>query len=74
MKLREYDYSLNDKLDEFDTWITPSLGELKDFVEITQIVEGLKRGFNNLSIYTENFKNVETCSGKSIAKSITEKT
>ena len=73
MKLREYDYSLNDKLDEFDTWVTPSLGELKDFVEITQIVEGLKRGFENLSVYTENFKDVEACSGKSIAKSITEK-
>ena len=30
MKIREYSATLEEKMSEFDMWVTPSLGEIRD--------------------------------------------
>ncbi len=58
---------------EFDTWITPSLGDIKDSIEFQNVVLGLDDGFRSLNEYTNDFADTDSCSACRIAKRITEK-
>lgn len=68
MKLKQHKYKEEERLSEFDKWITPSLGDIKDSIEFKSIVTGLEDGFRSLSSYTSGFASVESCSAYSIAK------
>jgi len=71
MKLNKHIFTEKEKLSEFDRWITPSLGDIKDSIEFRNILTGLEEGFNSLSQYTNSFSTLETCSSYYIAESIT---
>lgn len=58
---------LEEQMAEFDAWVTPSLGEIKDSPEFKHILSELERGFDLLCQYTENFKNQDQCRGARIA-------
>ena len=70
MRLTKHKYTEKEKLSEFDRWITPSLGDIKDCIEFKNILAELEDGFNSLSIYTNGFSALETCSSYHIAESI----
>lgn len=72
MKLKHHRYSEQERLTEFDTWITPSLGDIKDTIEFKNVVSGLEEGFLSLSTYTNGFANADSCSAYQIAKGIIE--
>ena len=72
MKLKCHKYSEQEKLSEFDKWITPSLENNRDTVEFKNIVLRLEDGFRLLSLYTNGFTDVETCSAYHIARGIIE--
>ena len=71
MKLCKHKYTEKEKLTEFDRWITPSLGDIKDSIEFSNILAELEDGFNSLSCYTNNFSNLETCTSYHISEKIT---
>ena len=71
MKLNKHIYTEKEKLSEFDRWITPSLGDIKDSIEFGKVLAGLEEGFNSLSQYTNSFSTLETCSSYYIAENIT---
>ena len=71
MKLNKHKYTEIEKLSEFDRWITPSLGDIKDSVEFRNTLAGLEDGFNSLSNYTNVFSTFETCSSHHLAETIT---
>ena len=73
MKLKQHKYTEEERLSEFDKWITPSLGDIKDSIEFKSIVAGLEDGFRSLSGYTGGFASVESCSAYNIAKVIITK-
>lgn len=58
---------IEEQMAEFDAWVTPSLGEIKDSPEFKHILSELERGFDLLCQYTENFKNRAQCHGARIA-------
>lgn len=55
MKLKKYVASINEKLEEFDQWVTPSLGEIRDCDEIKKFLSLTKQGFEILCIITNDF-------------------
>ena len=71
MKLNKYKYTEREKLSEFDRWITPSLGDIKESIEFRNILAGLEDGFESLSVYTNDFSSTETCSPYHITEKIT---
>ena len=71
MRLSKYKYTEKEKLSEFDRWITPSLGDIKDRIEFKNVLAELEDGFNSLSNYTNGFSALETCSSHHIAENIT---
>ncbi len=73
MKLRQHNYSEKERLSEFDMWITPSLGDIKDRIEFKNVVSNLNDGFHSLSCYTDGFADVKSCSSYNVAKKIIEK-
>lgn len=70
MRLNKHKYTETEKLSEFDRWITPSLGDIKDSIEFQNILVGLEDGFNSLANYTNDFSALETCSSHHIAENI----
>lgn len=68
MKLNKHKYTEKERLSEFDRWITPSLGDIKDSIEFRNILAKLEDGFDSLSNYTNNFSNLETCSSYHVAE------
>ena len=72
MKLKQHKYSEHEKLSEFDIWITPSLGDIKDIVEFQYVVNGLEDGFQSMARYTNNFADIKDCSAYNISKHIIE--
>lgn len=70
MKLNSYNTDLKSKLSEFDLWITPSLGEIKDTEQFKVEVEKLNLGFNTLALITNNYNNVVSCSAANIADNL----
>ena len=67
MKLRLYDESLEEKMSEFDMWVTPSLGEIRDMPQFKVNLEGMKRGFDYMAQVTNNYESLSSCSASSIA-------
>ncbi|MEL7672043.1 hypothetical protein [Methanobacterium sp.] len=67
MKLNSYETSLDEKLSEFDLWVTPSLGEIRDTPQFKINLELLKNGFDLLAEITGNFKDISSCSSTSLA-------
>lgn len=72
MQLKKYNYSEQEKLTEFDTWITPSLGDIRDAEEFQTILFSLENGFNSLMQYTNEFESAKACSSYFLTKKIVE--
>lgn len=68
MKLNNYSASLEEKLSEFDMWVTPSLGEIRDTPQFHDNLEQLKSGFDHLASITNNFSDVGHCASSHLAK------
>lgn len=73
MKLKVHRYTEQNRLEEFDLWITPSLGDIKDTLEFQNALSDLRDGFHSLSIYTDGFSKPENCSAGHIARAIISK-
>ena len=71
MRLNKHKYSEQERMSEFDRWITPSLGDIKDSIEFRNILAALEDGFESLSNYTNDFSSFDTCSPYYIAEKIT---
>lgn len=71
MRLNKHKYTEKEKLSEFDRWITPSLGDIKDSIEFRNILAALEDGFESLYNYTNGFSSLEMCSPCYIAEKIT---
>ncbi|MDF5720942.1 MAG: hypothetical protein PUP91_10770 [Rhizonema sp. PD37] len=59
---------LNLQLEEFDVWITPSLGEIQDSKRFQEVMDNVANIFDLLVVATKNFENIDSCSAISIAK------
>ncbi len=70
MKLIRHRYTEQEQLAEFDMWITPSLGDIKDTEEFHKALSELQDGFHLLSTYTNGFSAPETCSSCHIAEAV----
>ena len=68
MKLPEENLSFEDKLGEFDIWITPSLGEIRDTERFHQEMERVVEVFEVLSAATEGFSDPSACEASAIAR------
>ena len=55
MKINDYNATLDEKMSEFDMWVTPSLGEIRDTPQFRVNLEQLKKGFDYMADITENF-------------------
>lgn len=62
--------SLTDQLAEFDIWITPSLGEIRDTERFQKELASVVTIFDALSESTAGFKSVETCSPDAITEAL----
>jgi len=67
MKLPASPLDVKAALQEFDVWITPTLGEIRDTDRFKQQLELVADIFDALGKATKNFERVETCDPKSIA-------
>lgn len=72
MKLKSYQASLSEKLSEFDIWVTPSLGEIRDTQQFRENLDALKQGFDLLAQITENFANYSLCSSSMLSRNAVE--
>ncbi len=72
MKLRKYTETLDEKMSEFDIWVTPSLGEIRDMPQFQENLNNMKFGFRTMAAITNNFEKLESCSSSRLAKSIVE--
>lgn len=70
MKLNLYSETLEEKMTEFDIWVTPSLGEIRDMPQFRVNLESMKYGFNYLAEVTNDFCSVESCSSSAVAHNI----
>lgn len=61
MKLRDYSATLEEKMAEFDLWITPTLGEIRDTAQFLVNLNALKRGFDYLDAITNHFDSYTNC-------------
>ena len=61
MKLRDYSASLEEKMSEFDLWITPTLGEIRDTAQFLVNLNALRRGFDYLDEITNHFDSYVSC-------------
>lgn len=58
MKIKNYAASLQEKMSEFDMWVTPSLGEIRDTPQFKTNLNQLKTGFDQLAEITDNFSSI----------------
>ncbi len=70
MKLHHYDESLEEKMSEFDIWVTPSLGEIRDMPQFKMNLSGVKYGFDYMSLITNNFDSISSCSSSALAHNV----
>ena len=68
MKLQAYDETLEEKMSEFDIWVTPSLGEIRDMPQFKVNLDSMKCGFDYMAQVTNNFESVSRCSSTALAK------
>lgn len=66
MRLKSYQPDLINQLSEFELWVTPSLGEIRDSLQFKECVVALQDGFRILIDITNNFRDVTSCSFSSI--------
>ena len=52
MKLQTYDETLEEKMSEFDIWVTPSLGEIRDMPQFKVNLDSMKSGFDYMAQVT----------------------
>lgn len=74
MKLKSYEASLSEKMSEFDIWVTPSLGEIRDTPQFRENLDALKHGFDLLSQLTDNFVDYSHCSSSVLSNNTIEYT
>ena len=67
MKLHDYNESLEEKMSEFDIWVTPSLGEIRDMPQFKLNLDGMKHGFDYMVEITNNFESLSSCSSSALA-------
>jgi hypothetical protein len=67
MKLPIAEVTLIDSMLEFDLWITPTLGEIRDTEKFRETLENIILGFDLLSEATNKFSNVELCHPKNLS-------
>lgn len=72
MKLRNYTETLDEKMSEFDIWVTPSLGEIRDMPQFQENLDNMKFGFQTMAEITNNFRKLQSCSSSRLAKNIVE--
>lgn len=68
MKLKDYRATLEEKMSEFDLWVTPSLGEIRDTEQFKVNLSQLILGFDLLAEITNNFDSCEKCSADVLAE------
>lgn len=67
MKINDFNSTLDGKMSEFDMWVTPSLGEIRDTLQFRTNLEQLKQGFDFVADITSNFANISLCSSSNLA-------
>lgn len=72
MKLPTATLDLNTSLAEFDIWITPSLGEIKDTERFQQEMENVVSVFEAIGAATKKFATAKDCSTRAIAETFTK--
>lgn len=68
MKLLNYDETLEEKMCEFDIWVTPSLGEIRDMPQFQSDLDNMKYGFDVMATITDDFDDISKCASSVIAK------
>lgn len=68
MKLQNYDETLEEKMSEFDIWVTPSLGEVRDMPQFQINLDNMKYGFDVMASITDDFDDISKCASSVIAK------
>jgi hypothetical protein len=74
MKLPSVDLSFSQKLDEFDIWLTPSLGEITDTDTFHQELENIVQVFDLLGRATQNFSQPDRLPADFIAETFVNET
>ena len=74
MKLDIPTLSLDAQLLEFDVWITPSLGEVRDTEKFKEQMEAVVKTFEAIGGATANFKNAKDCQPVAIADTFIDMT
>lgn len=72
MKLRDYSATLEEKMSEFDLWITPTLGEIRDTAQFLVNLTALKRGFDYLDSITNHFNSYVDCFAANLPRGFLE--
>lgn len=70
MKINYYAATLDTKMSEFDMWVTPSLGEIRDTPQFRTNLAQLKRGFDYIANITHDFVDVTYCASSILAKNV----
>lgn len=68
MKLQQYNETLDEKMSEFDIWVTPSLGEIRDMPQFKVNLDSMKCGFDYIAQITNNFESISSCSSSTLAQ------
>lgn len=72
MRLASRTLTLQEQLEEFDIWITPSLGEIRDTERFKQELERVAAVFEALSLATGGFEGMDACKPAAIASTYVE--
>lgn len=70
MKLKTYDAGLEEKLSEFDFWITPSLGEIREAEQFKVDLQKIIIGFDSVALLSSNFRDIQLCSANNLAEKL----
>lgn len=71
MKLPSKALSLQEQLQEFDIWITPSLREIRDTARFKQELDRIAAVFEALAAATDDFDSIDACQPAAIAATYT---
>ena len=70
MKLFAIQSIIEEKLSEFDLWVTPSLGDIRDSKEFIDVLLEIQSGIEIISKITDHYHSVETCSAHFISNKL----
>lgn len=68
MKLKDYSATLEEKMAEFDMWITETLGEVRDTTQFCMNMDALKQGFDYLDEVTNHFGSYTDCTADNLSR------